>query len=44
LILAYMLLSVVWAKAPGISFMTFGGRELITLIMLCLLISEEFPR
>jgi O-antigen ligase len=41
-ILAYMLLSVVWAKAPGISFRRWG-RELITLIMLCLLISEEFP-
>jgi len=42
LILAYMLLSVVWAKAPGISFRRWG-RELITLIMICLLISEEFP-
>jgi O-antigen ligase len=42
LILAYMLLSVVWAKTPGISFRRWG-RELITLIMICLLISEEFP-
>lgn len=42
LILAYMLLSVVRAKTPGISFRRWG-RELITLIMICLLISEEFP-
>jgi len=42
LILAYMLLSVVWAKTPGISFRRWG-RELITLIMICLLISEESP-
>jgi len=42
LILAYMLLSVVWAKTPGISFRRWG-RELITLIMMCLLISEKFP-
>jgi len=42
LILAYMLLSVVWAKAPGISFRRWG-REIIALIMMCLLISEESP-
>jgi len=42
LILAYMLLSVVWAKAPGISFRRWG-REIIVLIMMCLLISEESP-
>lgn len=41
-ILAYMLLSVTWARDPGISFRRWG-REAITLIMMCLLISEEFP-
>ncbi len=42
LILAYMLLSVTWAKDPGISFRGWG-RQAIALIMMCLLVSEESP-
>ena len=41
-ILAYMLLSVTWSRDPAISFRRWG-REAITLIMMCLLVSEESP-
>lgn len=42
MILAYMLLSVTWSRDPAISFRGWG-REAITLIMMCLLVSEESP-
>jgi len=42
LIVVYMLLSVTWARVPAISFRRWG-REAISLIMLCLLVSEESP-
>jgi len=42
LIIAYMLLSVMWARVPAISFRRWG-REAISMIMLCLLVSEESP-
>ncbi len=42
LIINYMLLSVTWSRAPEISFRRWG-REAITLIMICLLVSEESP-
>jgi O-antigen ligase len=42
LIIAYMLLSVMWARVPAISFRRWG-REAISLIMIFTLISEESP-
>ena len=42
LIILYMLISTVWSRVPGISFRRWG-REVIALIIGCLITSEKYP-
>jgi len=42
LIAFYMLLSALWSKTPGICFRRWG-REIISLIIACILLSEKSP-